>query len=222
MGSIPNTPTNMKLKVIIFDFAGTLAYFKQSNNKKFFEPLKKSLKKFGFDIKGEKEMEEFSSALFNLCGKAESWIDLSKQITKVFVKKPKNKKIEELSEFLEKTFVMNPYDDVKEIINLPFRKAILSNAPRFLVEELDLKGFEVFTPKDTKFAKPDERAFFYVLKKMKIRPEEAIMIGDTLEKDIAPALRIGMQAVLVDRNNKIETLYKKISSLSQLKTILGL
>ena len=212
----------MKPKVIFFDFAGTLAYFKQSNQIKFFEPLKKSLKKFGFDIKGEKEMEEFSSALFNLCGKAESWVDLSKQIFKVFIKKPKAKDIEGLAEFLKKTFVMSPYDDIKEILDLPFKKAILSNAPRFLVEELDLKGFEIFTPKDTKFAKPDERAFLYALKKMKAVPEEALMVGDTLEKDIAPALRLGMGAVLLDRNDKVETLSKKINSLGQLKTILGL
>lgn len=212
----------MKPKVIFFDFAGTLAYFKQSNQIKFFEPLKKSLKKFGFDIKGEKEMEEFNSALFNLCGKAESWIDLSEQIFKVFIKKTKAKDIEGLAEFLKKTFVMSPYDDIKEILDLPFKKAVLSNAPRFLVEELDLKGFEIFTPKDTKFAKPDERAFLYALNKMKTVPEEALMVGDTLEKDIAPALRLGMEAVLLDRQNKVETLFKKINNLGQLKTILGL
>jgi putative hydrolase of the HAD superfamily len=48
--------------------------------------------------------------------------------------------------------------------------------------------------------KPHESIFRTVLALLEIEPEEAVMVGDTVEDDINGALAIGMRAVLVDRH----------------------
>lgn len=45
--------------------------------------------------------------------------------------------------------------------------------------------------------KPDPANFLTVLDKLGVQPEQAVMIGDTYEHDILPALRLGMRAVWV-------------------------
>jgi len=69
--------------------------------------------------------------------------------------------------------------------------------------------------------KPDPRAFLAVLEKLKVKPEEVLMIGDEVERDLIPAKNLGMEVILIDRENKIEnTPIRKISSLAELKYIL--
>lgn len=46
-------------------------------------------------------------------------------------------------------------------------------------------------------AKPDLRIFYMALEQANCLPEEAVMIGDRLDNDIAPAKRIGMKTVWV-------------------------
>ena len=126
--------------------------------------------------------------------------------------------------FLKEDFVCEFYDDVKEIVNLPFQKAILTSGAGFLIKKLGLEKFaEVFTPKETKFLKPDKRAFLAVLEKLKVKPEEALMVGDEIERDLIPAKNLGMEVILIDRKNKIENAqFEKINSLGELKQVLGL
>ena len=46
-------------------------------------------------------------------------------------------------------------------------------------------------------AKPDPQIFTMALKKAKCEPSEAIMIGDRLDNDIAPAKKLGMKTIWV-------------------------
>jgi len=126
--------------------------------------------------------------------------------------------------FLKEDFVCEFYDDVKEIVNLPFQKAILTSVAGFSIKKLGLEKFaQVFTPKETKFLKPDKRAFLAVLEKLKVKPEEALMVGDEIERDLIPAKNLGMEVILIDRKNKIENAqFEKINSLGELKQVLGL
>jgi HAD superfamily hydrolase (TIGR01662 family) len=48
--------------------------------------------------------------------------------------------------------------------------------------------------------KPHASIFRAVLALLEVEPEEAVMVGDTVEDDINGALAIGMRAVLVDRH----------------------
>ena len=46
--------------------------------------------------------------------------------------------------------------------------------------------------------KPDPRIFEFALDLLGVRPQEAVMVGDSLEADVKGALGAGMRAVLVD------------------------
>jgi putative hydrolase of the HAD superfamily len=49
--------------------------------------------------------------------------------------------------------------------------------------------------------KPDPRAFGYTIEKIGVEKNQALMIGDSLEKDVYGALDAGVDAILLDRRN---------------------
>ncbi len=55
----------------------------------------------------------------------------------------------------------------------------------------------VFCQRNTGFRKTDPRFFQAILASLGVRPEEVTMIGDSLEKDVLPCLRLGMQGILL-------------------------
>lgn len=209
----------MKPKVIIFDFWGTLAFFPMTDLKEFYS----SLARFGFKIKTEKEIKHFSSIFSRLMCFSKDWIDFSKQIFKEFVENPKKEKIVSFADFLKEKIIFEFYDDVKEVLNLPFKKVILTNSARFLIENLEpVQRFsKIFTPKETGFLKPDPKTFLSVLKKLKVKPKQTIMVGDDIERDLMPAKDLKIKPVLIDRQNKFQDYPGlKINSLKELKNIL--
>ena len=125
-------------------------------------------------------------------------------------------------DFLKRNVNCKLFDDVKEAIKLPEQKAILTTGSSFLFSNLGLeKHFKIFTPKETKFIKPDPRAFLIVLEEFNVKPKETVMVGDEIERDILPAEKLGIKTILIDRENKIKDYSGiKIRSLSELKNIL--
>jgi len=210
----------MKPKLILFDFSGTLAYLKQPDPREFFL----ALENFGIKIENPEEIKSFASLFAGLLGLAKNWLDFSEKLFKKFVEKPEREVIKNLADFFSKTIIFELYDDVKEIFVLPFQKAILSANARFIVESLGLQRFaEIFTPRETKTLKPDPKAFLVVLNKLKVKPEEVLMVGDEVERDLIPAQKLGMKTVLVDREDKVKDYSGiKINSLREIKNILGL
>lgn len=208
----------MKLKLIIFDFSGTLAYLKNFDFEKFFSHLAN----FGVELKTEEEKNSFISFCSEIWGRAENWLDLSQKLLKKYIQKPAQSSIKLLAKFFKKNIVFELYDDVKEIFDLPFQKAVLSGNAKFLIEELGLEKFaKIFTPRETKFLKPDVRTFLAVLEKLKVKPEETLIVGNEVERDLIPAQNLGMEVILIDRGNKAgNPPVKKISSLKELKKIL--
>jgi len=65
--------------------------------------------------------------------------------------------------------------------------------------------------------KPDVRIYQTALKLLESKPEDVTMVGDQLDKDVLPALEMGMKAILFDpfgRNQSYEG--KRIRSLREL------
>jgi HAD superfamily hydrolase (TIGR01509 family) len=211
----------MKPKLIIFDLFGTLAFPVEKLKREDFFSF---YKKIGIEFKTEQDIKSFTSLFAQMQNQATGWHDLSEKILKGFLGKADLKKTKALADFYKENLVYKLYDDVKEIIDLPIQKAILTAGAKFLTKNLELEKFaKVFTPKETIFLKPDERAFLTVLEKMEVKPEEALMVGDEIERDLIPAKNLGMEVILIDRENKIEnSSIKKISSLKELKNLLGL
>ena len=69
----------------------------------------------------------------------------------------------------------------------------------------DWKKYFLFavTPDTVKTMKPSEKYFSYGLKKIKLKSSEVIVIGDSLERDIIPAKKIGIKTFYIKQKGKI-------------------
>jgi len=209
----------MKPKLIIFDLFGTLVFSVEKLKREEFFAF---YQKLGIKFKTEKDIKLFTSLFTQLMTQSAGWQDFSKKLLEKVIQKTDQEIVNKLANFFKENLVYQLYDDVKEIINLPYQKAILTSAAPFLFSNLGLeKYFEIFTPRETKFLKPDPKAFLAVLEKLKIKPEETLMVGDEIERDLMPAKNLRMETILIDRGDKLENPpVKKISSLTELKQIL--
>jgi HAD superfamily hydrolase (TIGR01509 family) len=209
----------MKPKLIIFDLIGTLV---SPRAKKRPEEFFKFYQSLGIKVNTREEILKFSKIFVQAMKNSNSWEDSGNEIIKLVFKKEDKEKGEKLSQFLKENLDYQLFEDAKEVFDLKFKKAILTEAPHFLFSHLNLeRKFQIFTPKETKFSKPDQRAFLAVLDFFKVKPKETLMVGDEIERDLIPAKNLGMETILIDRENKIENAdFKKISSLKELKKIL--
>jgi len=210
----------MAKKLVIFDFVGTLAFPLQKKSEEDFFAFYNSL---GINLRKKEEIENFQKIFALSMKTSESWEELGEKLIKEILKEENKEKAKKLAEFLKENLKFQLFDDAKEILNLNFQKAILTDAPHFLFSHLNLERyFKIFTPKETKFSKPDKRAFLKVLEFFKVSPKEAIMVGDDIERDLVPAKDLGIEAILIDRKNEIKNSpFKKINSLKELKEILN-
>jgi putative hydrolase of the HAD superfamily len=208
-----------KPKLIVFDFSGTLAYFKKSNTERFYSDLTR----LGLEVKTEEQKKLFGNSFSQNLGYSQNWLDFSQKLMKDFSIKAEKRTIKNIAGFLQKTIKLQAYPDTKEIIDLPFKKAVLSANARFLIKKILPKEFKIFGPAETKFKKPDPRAFLFVFKKLKIKPEETMMVGDEADRDLVVARELGMKTILIDRKNENKNYSGiKIKSLKELKNILGI
>ena len=107
---------------------------------------------------------------------------------------------------------LRPYPQVIETLEQlrpRYRLGVVSDAQSaYAVPELRAVGLvDYFDPiiisGNYGYRKPDARLFQHALAALKIRPEQAIFVGNDLYHDIAGAQRVGMKAILVsyDQNN---------------------
>jgi len=100
--------------------------------------------------------------------------------------------------------LLYPYPNVVPTLDKlreKYRLAILSDAPkiqawiRLVAMEIQNKFDIIITFDETKSKKPSLKPFLYILKKLKLKPEECLMIGDSLKRDIAPAKSLDFKTV---------------------------
>jgi putative hydrolase of the HAD superfamily len=109
------------------------------------------------------------------------------------------------------------------IKNLPGRKVIFTNAPQnYAMRVLNLLNIGdifdfIFSVESTKFhAKPSERGFQGLLKKMSVNAKDCIMLEDNLAA-LMTAKRLGMKTIWVSRKlNKPNFVDFRVSSVSAL------
>ena len=209
----------MEIKLVIFDFWKTLAFAPEYNPEKFFF----SLGRFGLEIKGKEETKHFSSFFSKLMRQSKGWMDFSEQLLSEFKKDKDKESVKVFADFLKENIAYKIYGDVKEILNIPYEKAILTDSARFFVENSELKNFgRIFTPAETKSLKPDPKVFLTVINDFKLKPEECVMVGDDIERDLVSAKNLGMKTILIDRENRYPD-YKgiKINSFDKLEAALA-
>ncbi|AKB28379.1 Hydrolase, HAD superfamily [Methanosarcina siciliae T4/M] len=103
----------------------------------------------------------------------------------------------------EKLEKLELYPGVKETLEglkkLGLRLAIITDADRYhaltrLTKVGLLDSFELLVSADmTGTKKPNPAHFLFALEALGIKPEESLVVGDSLKKDMAPARRLGLK-----------------------------
>lgn len=106
--------------------------------------------------------------------------------------------------------MIRTYPNVKKVLGglkRRYKLAILSDAPVLqawtrLVEMGIENLFDiVVTYDDTRKLKPHPKPFITVLRKLRVKPSEAVMVGDNLLRDVKGAKKLGMKTVLASYGN---------------------
>jgi len=209
-------------KAVLFDFWGTLvqqgAYSPLKQTYKFMRPkmvfgeFVEKFERVAMTKHYDDQAQMFKDAFDAFGLKAPDWV-----IEKLIGVWNKNK------------LLAKPYPDTMQALEMLKGKgikiAIVSNTPKLSVDGvLEKFGFDklfdaVCFSYETGFLKTDVEMFDVALEKLGISREDAIMVGDSLETDIAGAEKAGIMAVLIDRKGTRE--YKnKIRSLTEIENFL--
>ncbi len=114
-----------------------------------------------------------------------------------------------------------PFEDTKAIAHIHDSKAILSNWDESVKEKVEsfFPGqFEaVFGSALSGLRKPNAAFFQKAINELNVDPSQITYVGDSLKLDIFPALHLGINAILIDRNHDYPFYQgKKIHSLEEL------
>ncbi len=101
------------------------------------------------------------------------------------------------------------------------RLAVVSNSEGRVAEKLDLEGFRgrfelVVDSHHEGVSKPDPEIFRRALARLDLPAEDALYVGDLWSVDALAALRVGMQAVVVDRHGGYTVPCPRIRALAAL------
>lgn len=113
----------------------------------------------------------------------------------------------------EVTLTKLPHLDeiLKELKRKGFKLGIITNTVtsreehvRMALRKIDIEKYFniIITSVDVGHEKPDERIFLTALRKLRIKPEEAVMVGNRISKDIVGGNRMGMKTILFRWNKR--------------------
>jgi putative hydrolase of the HAD superfamily len=121
------------------------------------------------------------------------------------------------------------YEDVlpvlEELRAQGVKLALVSNGIRDLTEFVAYHRLSVDAIVDSRShgrVKPHPTIFRVALERLEVAPDEAVMIGDSVEDDIEGARALGMRAILVDRENRHPEFPDRLTDLYGLPAALGL
>jgi putative hydrolase of the HAD superfamily len=121
------------------------------------------------------------------------------------------------------------YDDALPVLEFLRERGIsiglLSNSSRDLEEFVAHHGLAVdavLTSHVHGKTKPHETIFRALLSRLGVEPDEAVMVGDTVDEDVDGARAVGMRAVLLDREGRYPGVDGRLDDLRELPAALGL
>lgn len=116
------------------------------------------------------------------------------------------------------------FNDTKVLseINLPI--GVISNFNSTLKEKLNTFFGDVFTDvlvsEELGVAKPNIDFYKKALERISYKASEVLYIGDSIRLDLKPAIEVGFNTLIIDRNNFYPNLDEKISSLTEIKNFI--
>ncbi len=116
------------------------------------------------------------------------------------------------------------FADSEFLNDIKIPMGIISNFNSSLKQKLktffDVEFKDIFVSEELGVAKPDKLFYQKAIEQIGVKPEEIIFIGDSIKLDIQPALEIGMNALLIDREKYYPALKNRINLLSDLNNYL--
>jgi len=210
------------MKALIFDFWGTLV-----ENGVFPSPVRQVKYLLRLEMPFSEYIEKFEEAF--MLEKFDNLTEAFKNVAKTFNVNPpafvldklvglwnKNRLFAKLYPETEKTL-----EDLKKTYKL----VLLSNTDCFSVEPL-LEKFDIAKHFDNVtlsyqegMLKTNPKVFAKILKKIKVKKKEALMIGDSIDSDMRAAQNAKIQGLLIDRRERRE-FEPKIKSLTEIQAFL--
>jgi len=118
------------------------------------------------------------------------------------------------------------FEDAKVLTELEIPMGIISNFNSSLKEKLDqyfgLIFSDIFVSEEIGIAKPSTEFYRKALDRININPKDILYIGDSFKLDLEPALELGMNSYIIDRDNFYPKNVNTIQSLSELKKMIEL
>jgi putative hydrolase of the HAD superfamily len=121
------------------------------------------------------------------------------------------------------------YDDVLPTLQLLRERrlgiGLVSNTSRDLQAFVRHHGLDVDAAVGSGLygkTKPHPTIFRHALEQLDVMPEDAVMVGDSVEDDVEGARAVGMRAFLIDREGRFPERDDKLDDLRALPAALGL
>lgn len=204
-------------KIILFDFWGTLV------DNGTYSPLRQTYDLLRIRLSFPEFVQTFEHAF--MTKKFEEQAEGFQAVCEAFEIPVKSFVIDKLIGLWNKNRMLAKlYPDTIEALKTlkakGYKLAILSNTDALVqqvIERFELAPYfdATFFSYETGLLKTDKEAFDAVLKQFNVNKDDLVMVGDSLETDIAGAENAGIKAVLIDRKNK-RTYENKITSLTEL------
>lgn len=113
------------------------------------------------------------------------------------------------------------FEDALELKNINMPIGVLSNfnkgLPELLAKVLPEISFQdIIVSENEKVAKPSVEFYKKAIEKIGLPPHQILYIGDSIKLDIEPALQVGMQVKLIDRDSIFLSNKNRITTLKSL------
>ena len=189
------------IKVVAFDMWQTLGTYR-------FNLYKEVLKVIGLDM----SLEEFTLRKSKINVK-EDLDDKEKYVKKIKLLGVTDEsilqRVREL--YVEAHDSIFLYDETLETLNELKKKrkiiALITNVDSYAHNKIMVlfpKDFfdYIIASHEIGIRKPDKRIFLKLIEKFDVKPEEILMVGDSIEMDIKPAKLLGWKTALINRDKK--------------------
>ena len=116
------------------------------------------------------------------------------------------------------------FEDTSVLTELDVPLGIISNFNTTLKDKLN--SFfgdifqDIFVSEELGVAKPSVEFYKRALENIPFKADEVLYIGDSIKLDMEPAISLGIETLIIDRDNFYPHLEKRISSLNEIKNYL--
>lgn len=206
------------VKVIIFDLQGTLM-----ENGVFPSPLKQAKYILRIDASFSDFVMRFERAF--MTGQHPSLKDGFVKVCEEFRITPKDFVLEKLVGLWNKNKLLSKtYPEVLPLLkelHEKYKLVLIANIDCFSKDIVDKNNLrehfdDIILSSDTGMLKSDKGFYSGILEKLDVEPEDALIVGDSIESDMETAKVSGIKGILIDRGNRREY-SPKILSLDELR-----